>query len=193
MEQIIGYFTHDGTPIEDLDSCDYVQLKLLGNHAEEKNAIALVSKESLPIVLNFKWYLSKSNYPVSYRSINGNIKLGRGRHMHQIIMGTHVLNVGASKGRVVDHINRDKLDNRLGNLRICTPKENSYNTSRHNKSKPGDYKGVRRGSKNTWIATLTKDGKKYEIKDIKTKKEAAQIYDAIAEEMFGKYAGKNFG
>lgn len=181
MEQIIGYFTHDGTPVMDIDSCDYVQLELLGNHAKEENAVALVSKESLPIVLKFKWYLSKSNYPVSYQSIDKKIKLGRGRHMHQIVQR-------APKGYVVDHINRNKLDNRLGNLRICTPKENSYNTSRRNK-----YKGVRKGPGDTWIATLTKDEKKYEIKDIKTEKEAAQIYDAMAEEVFGIYAGKNFG
>jgi len=185
--QIIGYFTHDGLSVQDLDTCDYVQLTLLGNHAKINNAVVLVSKSSLPIVLNFKWYLSKSLYPVAYQSIDKKIKLGRGRHMHQILMPS------VQKGYVVDHINRNKLDNRLTNLRVCTSKQNSYNTSR----RCGKYKGVRKGTcketTNTWVAFLTKDGKKYEIKDIPTEKQAAQVYDAMAEELFGKYAGKNFG
>ena len=182
MEYIKGFFSNDGTPVESLDKCDYIQLELNGKHAKNKNAIALVSKETLNIVLKFKWYLGKNGYPVTYQSIDQEIKLGKPWCMHKIITPR------LSKGYVIDHINRNKLDNRLSNLRICTSIQNSYNTSRINNK----YKGVKKGSNNTWNAIISKDGKIHEIKNIKTEKEAAKIYDFMAEELFGQYAGKNF-
>jgi len=91
------------------------------------------------------------------------------------------------KGNVVDHINRNKLDNRLENLRICSQKQNSYNTSKRNNK----FKGVSK-MKNGWCAKITKDGQTHIIKNIPSEHEAAKIYDMMAEELFGQYAGKNF-
>jgi hypothetical protein len=91
---------------------------------------------------------------------------------------------------VIDHINRDKLDNRLSNLRVITSKENSYNRKK-NATSENKYKGVqKRGNK--YIAVITKDGVRREIPGFNTEEEAATCYDMMAEEMFGNYAGKNF-
>lgn len=186
MNTILGYYTNLGSKIDDLDNSDYIQLQLLGGHAKTENAIALISKEYLPLILDFSWYLGKDGYPTTYRSKDGEIKFGRGIKLHQLI------NPKLPKGYVVDHINRNKLDNRRENLRVCTAKQNSYNTSRPKNSK-SKYKGVKKGGNGTWIATLNKDGQNYKIDGIGTEREAAEIYDMMAEEMFGKYAGKNFG
>lgn len=183
MEHITGFFTNDGTPVSNLSECDYIQLELNGSHAKKEHAIALVSKELVPFICQFKWYLGKSGYPVAYQSIDKNIKLGRGKSMHKLITPK------LQNGYVIDHINRNKLDNRLTNLRICTSLQNSYNTSRGNNK----YKGVRQNKNGNWTASISKDGKIREIKDIKSEKEAAKIYDLMAEELFGQYAGKNFG
>ena len=44
--------------------------------------------------------------------------------VHQMIIGK------APKGFVIDHINRNKLDNRRQNLRFVTPSENTLNSDR---------------------------------------------------------------
>ena len=195
MNQLVGFFTNNGEKVNDITESDFVQIKLLGSHAKERNVngksdIALVSTTSLPLILDFQWYLGKSGYPIAYRSIDDKIKLGRGMKMHQMIMPS------VQTGYVIDHINRNKLDNRFTNLRVCTAKQNSYNTTKPtttNNNSGSKYKGVKKGYGSTWIASLSKDGNIHEIKDIPTEKQAAQIYDLMAEEMFGQFAGKNFG
>jgi hypothetical protein len=51
------------------------------------------------------------------------------RHMH---LSRFVMN--AQKGEIVDHINRNRLDNRRKNLRIVTPRQNGLNKKRKNQS-----------------------------------------------------------
>ena len=184
MNKVIGYYLNSGVQALNPTSSDYVQIELLGPSAKKKNAIALVSTSVYKDILKFKWYLGKSGYPVAYESVDKKIKFNVGFQMHKIIMGRY-------EGHVIDHINRVKLDNRYSNLRICTPKQNSYNRSRPKNAK-NKYKGVRKQNKTKWMATISKDGKKHEIKDIATEKEAAKMYDIMAEELFGKFAGKNF-
>jgi hypothetical protein len=94
---------------------------------------------------------------------------------------------------VIDHINRDRLDNRRENLRICTPLQNSYNRSKP-KNSGKTFKGVTKvGKKNpTYTASITKDGVKHDMKGIPTERQAAEMYDLMAEQLFGEYAAKNF-
>ena len=64
----------------------------------------------------------------------------------------HRLLLGAKDGDIVDHANRDKLDNRKQNLRIATPSENTQNSKISKKNKTG-FIGV-------W---WDKDRKKWEV------------------------------
>lgn len=195
MSTIINYFKNDGTlvvndceDINDLDF-DYAQVALLGEHAETttEGNIMLVSKYDVPAVKRFRWYLAGSGYPATYGTYDETIKFSRPVPLHQLMHGK------LAPGYVVDHINRNKLDNRRENLRICTAVQNSYNKSKP-KNSAGKYKGVtKNGKKNpTFTASITKDGVKREIKDIPTEEQAARVYDMMAEELFGPYAAKNF-
>ncbi len=190
MNQIIGYFKNDGTQIENENKLyidfDYVQIELIGNHAKdtEDGNIILVSKCDINAVVIFKWYLNSNGYPATYGSYDKVIKYNKPVTLHRMMFGK------LNKGYVVDHINRNKLDNRRDNLRICTSLQNSYN-----KTKPKNsickYKGVIKTG-TTFKSSITMNGMKHEIKNIATEEQAAKIYDMMAEELFGQYAAKNF-
>lgn len=179
MNTILGAYTRDGVCVP-IEICDYVQIDLFGKHAKSQGMSMLISKQDVQNCLKYKWYLSKSGYPVTYTSVDKTEKFGRGLKMHRLLEPI------VPQGMVVDHINRDKLDNRRSNLRICTIAENGYNKTRTKK-----YKGIKK-TKNGWTANITKDGKKHEIRDISTEEQAAKIYDAMAEELFGHFAAKNY-
>ena len=83
--------------------------------------------------------------------------------MHKLIMPDNTY-------EVVDHINRNKLDNRKGNLRYTTYSVNAQNRSLTPNNKNGCF-GVRK-SKNRWQAIITSYGKKIFIGSFKTKEEA---------------------
>jgi len=187
MNTILNYYRNDGSLVKFDDSSntnfDYVQILLLGK--KSTNNAMLVSKGDLEFVINFKWYLSKSGYPSTYGTFDNSIKYSRPVALHQILYRN------IDKGNVVDHINRDRLDNRRENLRVCTALQNSYNRSKPSNSKT-NYKGVTQTKNGKYVARVTKDGKKHEIRNINTEKEAAIMYDIMAEELFGPYAGKNF-
>lgn len=175
---IKGYFKNNGDNVEDVSSSHYVRIGLLGAHALSKDASMLISTSSLTMILHYNWYLGKDGYPVGYK--NSGKKRNKGGKIHRMLKGV--------KGLIVDHINRDRLDNRLENLRLCTAKENSYNTTKPRNSK-NKYKGVRKqGKTGKWIASANKDGQRFEIKDIATQKEAAKMYDMMAEDLFGHFA-----
>jgi len=202
MNEIIGCFKNDGSSInivgknimdlvfasDEMDYDFFAQIKLMGNHAliSTDGNIALVSKQDIKSILEYKWYLGKTGYPVTYGTVNEMIKFGKPIAMHQFLSGPLM------HGYVVDHINRNKLDNRRENLRICTSLQNSYNRSKAKTTK-NKYKGVKQTSaKNpTFTSTITKNGIKHTISGIETEKEAAEMYDIMAEELFGQYAGKN--
>ena len=53
---------------------------------------------------------------------------GKKYTLHRVIWELH--NGPIPKGLFIDHINRDKYDNRIENLRLATPTENSTNSTR---------------------------------------------------------------
>lgn len=82
-------------------------------------------------------------------------------------------------GYVIDHINQNGLDNRLSNLRLLTPRENSLNRSDNTK-----YPGVFKEGKG-WIARIKNKGKYYRIGKYSDPREAYLNY-LKAKEIFSK-------
>jgi len=117
----------------------------------------------------------------------------------------HRFVMNAKKGQIIDHINRNGLDNRRSNLRICTSSENSKNRNGYGSSK---YLGVsyhvvkrkyfskklKRESRYTYrtiIANIKIDGKQKYLGTFKTEEDAALAYNESAKINHGEFANLN--
>ena len=93
--------------------------------------------------------------------------------------------------KYVDHINRDKTDNRIENLRPCDCKGNAGNSGVHSHNTSG-YRGVSLNSKTgKYHAQIKIHGKQTYIGRFDTKIEAAVAYNKKAQEHFGEFATIN--
>lgn len=159
-----------------LDGVVYFKLKGRG-----KDTLAMVSEDKWDVVSRYEWYLGKSGYPICYQLS----KMPLHKLVYKMIIGPQPF-TNNKMALYIDHIDHNKLNNTDQNLRLATPAENA-----RNKQGKNNFKGVRRVSENNYTASLTKDGKKYEIKNLPTKEAAAEIYNMMAEEMFGNFAALN--
>ena len=87
---------------------------------------ALVEEADYPLVASHKWYAVKDGHH-TYAATN--IKNGDGYFNKRM----HLLLLEAKKGEIVDHINRDGLDNRRQNLRIVNRAQNRMNAGKYAK------------------------------------------------------------
>jgi len=100
----------------------------------ETNGYSYFSKEDYKEVINPEenvyptWHLEKIGY-ISTKSYPD--KIGTNVYLHQLICKKH--NIKAYSTLSVDHINRDKLDNRKDNLRFATQSQQNQNTDKRNR------------------------------------------------------------
>lgn len=103
----------------------------------------------------------------------------------------HVLVFYAENGRMprgdIDHIDRDRLNNRIGNLREATRSQNAINASAKVTNKVGIRGVTYDDRKRLYRAIVTKDGKAYSCGRHKTKEAAAAAYSAKARELYGDF------
>jgi len=89
----------------------------------------------------------------------------------------------------IDHINRDKLDNRSTNLRVVTSHQNNLNHGKLSTNKSG-FVGVFKNKKNgKWHSKIMLNNKNIHLGDTDNLIEAAQMYNVAASIVFGEFAG----
>jgi hypothetical protein len=113
----------------------------------------------------------------------------RNRFVHRLVATAFIPNEDALP--MVDHINRNKLDNRVENLRWCTKSTNSAN-SRVRPGATSQYRGVRwskLGKK--WTARIHVRGKEIHLGCFADEKQAASAYNVAALNHFGSFAMLN--
>ena len=87
-------------------------------------------------------------------------------------------------GKYVDHIDRDPTNNRLSNLRVASPLENSQNANKHSTKTTSIYKGVCfHKSKKLWFAYINSNKKRYNIGYFKNENDAAIAYNNKIKEL----------
>jgi hypothetical protein len=104
------------------------------------------------LLKDYVWY-SHKGYCTCYL-----FKRNEGSHikMHRLIMGN-------PKGKIVDHIDNNPLNNQRSNLRLVNSSQNAQNRRKNKKGESTSiYKGVGFSKKmNCWISNLIVNYKKY--------------------------------
>lgn len=138
-------------------------------------------------ILNFKYHTKdKGN---AY--IMAMLRMGYNNFNRTVLeMPLHRFLMGNPKGYDIDHINRNPLDNRKGNLRIATKQLNSMNTGRRKGT--SIYKGVswRRAIKK-WGCYLTHNGKQIFLGEFNCPHDAAIMYNEKSFALCGEFAFQN--
>ena len=123
----------------------------------------MIDKDDYDKVKKFRWYLNTQNYPEA-------VKNGKLYRVHRYVMG---LDEKFTYDRVVDHINRNTLDNRKCNLRIVSQAENVHNSAMKSNNTSGVTGAFWSPELGAWRAYRTVNGKKYKIGSYTTIDEAA--------------------
>lgn len=92
-----------------------------------------------------------------------------------------------SENQIIDHINRNRLDNRKENLRKCTKKENLRNISLSTRNKSG-YLGVYLNKNNKWVAQIRVNQKTKYLGSFDNMEEAIKARLKAEKEYFGEFA-----
>lgn len=92
----------------------------------------------------------------------------------------------------IDHIDGNKANNRISNLRICTHNQNQHNQGIRKTNKSG-FKGVSwMKSVNKWQAQICSNSKVKHLGFYSSPEDAAKAYDLAAIEIHGEFAWTNF-
>lgn len=147
--------------------------------------VALIDDDDADLVLAHKWCAinpGRSWYAMCRKRGSNEPVL-----LHQLILPV-------ARGLTVDHINGDGLDNRRGNLRVATRRQQQWNR----RAKRGKrFKGVvwMRDGKLTgggrWAACIHLSDGRVLRRYAKTEEAAAMYYNLFAQEHFGDFARLN--
>lgn len=112
---------------------------------------------------------------------------------HKKVIYLHRLILSNNNGLNVDHINRNRLDNRRANLRTATDRQNAFNSKKRNvATATSRYKGVHWDkTKRRWIASFWVGKKCTVIGRFTDEEAAARAYDAAIVDR-GEFAVFNF-
>lgn len=122
----------------------------------------------------FTWYSSGSDFLKTCVNIYG-------KPLYRLLIIT-------PKGFEIDHINRNRMDNRRSNLRICTHQQNQFNQNLQRNNTSGVI-GVRfNKTRNKYVARIKFCGRDIHLGYYKNIEHAMQARNEAAKLLFGQFA-----
>lgn len=107
--------------------------------------------------------------------------------VHRLVANAFI--AGFQVNNLVDHIDGDKLNNNLSNLRIATKAQNAMNSKKKQDNTSSKFKGVYLQIKtNKWRASININNKSIHIGCYFSEEAAADAYNTMAKQMFGAFA-----
>lgn len=146
--------------------------------SKENSVAVLVSPEHETLLRSGKWKVFVNANQNGRMSIKGQTDKG-------LQFLSHVIHGKPPSGHVIDHIDRNPLNNIVGNLRVASFAQNAQNRSR--KPTATGFLGVQaRGGK--WRSRCNNTN----IGTYDTQAEAARAYDSFVFQQYGVFAHRNF-
>ena len=99
-------------------------------------------------------------------------KIRRTKAIHRLVAEAFLDN--HDNKRCVDHIDRNKLNNHVNNLRFATDSENGMNRSKPSNNTSGTIGVSFRKDRNKWRAVIKQNGNKIHLGSFETKEEAIE-------------------
>lgn len=159
-----------------------------------RGLVTFVDDDDYEYLAQWKWHAAKGNS--TFYAVR-NLWTGKRKNRKCITICMHRLILGLKNPKqFTDHIDHNGLNNQKSNLRVCTPAQNSRNTSKRVTKNNSKYLGtfyrkkVSSGSKK-WMATIQHDNKNYHLGHFNTEEEAAIAYNKKAIELHGEFANVN--
>lgn len=135
-----------------------------------------VSPEDEDLLTQYSWFIN-NGYLRAYKRGTGRAS-EKNIYLHQLIAAR----MGLQR---VDHINRDRLDNRRENLREASRQQNNWNKSKMRNNKTGVPNVTRHQGR--FRVTVTKDRKQYYGGSYTTIEEAKIARNRLVRELHGSY------
>lgn len=103
-------------------------------------------------------------------------------YLHQIVFGK------VQRGFEIDHINRNKLDNRKANLRECRHIDNTHNRKSYNKFGQQGIRKIKRNLNKSYMASIINNKKFIFLGYYKTKEEAIKAREKAEKNIYKEFS-----
>lgn len=143
-----------------------------------RGMVAFIDAVDVDLVAPYRWFAATVRSGVAYAQASLYGSGGGVAHMHRVI-------TDAPDGMFVDHVDGDGLNNRRGNLRVCTTEQNIRNVHVLRSHNTSGHLGVGwREDRQRWRAYVKTAGRMHHIGYFTAADEAARARDDFIREHF---------
>ena len=158
---------------------DYDKNECTG-YDKDKNFSFVIDLEDYDLIKKYSWHRDKKDgyWHATEKQEDGTVYRFA---MHRLIMG-------AKKGEIIDHKDRNPSNNHKANLRFCTVQENSRNISLSSRNTSGFLGIYWKKRKQWWEADIKIDGKDKCVGCFRNKEDAIKARLKAEKEYYGEFA-----